>query len=75
MSTKYKVRNNELAHFITFSVVKWIDALTRAEYKEIILESLQYCCTQWEERQLLGLLCGGLREFLAAVAHLDDEKS
>jgi REP element-mobilizing transposase RayT len=43
MSTKYKVRNNELAHFITFSVVNWIDALTRVEYKEIILESLQYC--------------------------------
>ena len=43
MSTKYKVRNNELAHFVTFSVVNWIDALTRVEYKEIILESLQYC--------------------------------
>jgi putative transposase len=43
MSTKYKVRNNELAHFVTFSVVNWIDALTRPDYKEIILESLQYC--------------------------------
>jgi putative transposase len=43
MSTKYKVRNNELPHFVTFSVVNWIDALTRQEYKEIIIESLQYC--------------------------------
>jgi REP element-mobilizing transposase RayT len=43
MSTKYKVGDNELAHFVTFSVVNWIDALTRTTYKEIIIESLQYC--------------------------------
>lgn len=43
MSTKYKVGDNELAHFITFSVVNWIDTLTRPVYKEIIIDSLQYC--------------------------------
>jgi putative transposase len=43
MSTKYKFGDNEIAHFITFSVVNWIDALTRNEYKDIIVASLQYC--------------------------------
>ena len=43
MSVKYKVGDDQLPHFITFSVVEWIDALTRSEYKEIIVESLQHC--------------------------------
>ena len=43
MSVKYKTGDDELPHFITFSVVEWIDALTRNEYKDIILESLEYC--------------------------------
>jgi putative transposase len=43
MSTKYKFGDNEIAHFITFSVINWIDALTRNEYKDIVVESLQYC--------------------------------
>ncbi len=43
MSTKYKTGDNEIAHFITFSVVNWIDALTRNEYKDIIINSLKHC--------------------------------
>jgi putative transposase len=43
MSTKYKTGDNEIAHFISFAVVNWIDALTRNEYKNIIVESLKYC--------------------------------
>ncbi len=43
MSVKYRVGDNELPHFITFSIVEWIDALTRNEYKNIIVESLKYC--------------------------------
>lgn len=46
MSTKYKFGENEIAHFVTFSVVIWIDALTRNEYKEIIVESLKYCISE-----------------------------
>jgi putative transposase len=43
MSDKYKTGDKQIAHFITFSVVEWIDALTRNEYKDIITESLAYC--------------------------------
>lgn len=44
MSRKYKPGHDGMAHFVTFSVVNWIDALTRIEYRDIIVESLQYCC-------------------------------
>ena len=43
MSVKYKTGDNQIAHFLTWSVVEWIDALTRNEYKDIIVKSLQYC--------------------------------
>lgn len=43
MSGKYKVGDNALPHFITFSVVGWIDVFSRAYYKEIFVESLKYC--------------------------------
>jgi len=39
----YKIRNQEACHFITFAVVEWLDALTRPEYKNIIVDSLTYC--------------------------------
>ena len=45
MSVKYKTGDDQLPHFITFGVVEWIDALTRREYKDIIIESLKYCIT------------------------------
>ena len=43
MSSKYKIRNHQALHFITFAVVRWIDALSRPGYKDIIIESLEYC--------------------------------
>ena len=43
MSGKYRIGEDGILHFITFSVVYWIDALTRTEYKDIFLESLRYC--------------------------------
>jgi putative transposase len=46
MSEKYKIGDDELPHFITFSVVNWIDALTRNEYKDIIVQSLQHCIAE-----------------------------
>ena len=43
MSTKYKFRNPKGVYFISFAVQNWIDALTRSEYKNIIVDSLKYC--------------------------------
>jgi putative transposase len=46
MSSKYKVGDDAIPHFVTFTVVGWIDVFSRAQYKEIVVESLQYCIDQ-----------------------------
>ncbi|MBN8651370.1 MAG: transposase [Cytophagales bacterium] len=43
MSRKYKFGDNDKLYFISFSVVGWIDLFIRKEYKEIMLDSWQYC--------------------------------
>ena len=43
MSSKYKVGEDAIAHFVTFSVVGWIDVFSRECYKEIFVKSLSYC--------------------------------
>lgn len=43
MSTRYKFRDTHAAYFITFTVVNWIDVFTRNEYREIIIDSTNYC--------------------------------
>jgi len=43
MSTKYKFRDQQQLHFVTFAVVNWIDLFIRNEYKDILLDSWRYC--------------------------------
>jgi len=43
MSSKYKVRYNVVPHFITSTVVGWVDALSRPEYKDIMVDSFKFC--------------------------------
>ncbi|MDQ1088347.1 hypothetical protein [Siphonobacter sp. SORGH_AS_1065] len=42
MSRKYKFHDSTELYFITFTTIYWIDALTRNEYRDIIIESLRY---------------------------------
>ncbi len=46
MSTKYKFHKQEGLYFISFAVVGWIDLFIRNEYKQILLDSWQYCQKQ-----------------------------
>jgi REP element-mobilizing transposase RayT len=39
----YKIRNQSAVHFITFSVVEWVDVFTRRCYCDIVVDSLRYC--------------------------------
>jgi len=39
----YKIRNQAGIHFITFSVVEWVDTFTRHIYADIVVDSLKYC--------------------------------
>lgn len=43
MSEKYKIRDSEKLHFISFATLYWIDIFTRSEYKCIVLDSLRHC--------------------------------
>ena len=46
MSEKYKVGESAIPHFITFSVVGWIDVFSREQYKTLFINSLKYCQEQ-----------------------------
>ncbi len=43
MSSKYKIGEDAIPHFVTFTVVGWIDVFSREMYKEKMLESLNFC--------------------------------
>ncbi len=39
----YKIRDQTKPHYVTFTVVDWIDVFTRKIYKDIIVENINYC--------------------------------
>jgi len=39
----YTIKNQAGLHFLTFTVVGWVDVFTRQSYRDIILDSLRYC--------------------------------
>ena len=43
MSRKYKIHDQTDAHFLSYAVVGWVDALSRPAYKDIVVESLAHC--------------------------------
>ncbi|TRX65965.1 transposase [Carboxylicivirga sp. M1479] len=43
MSRNYKFHNHEGTYFVSFAVVEWLDVFTRNEYKDLLIESLDFC--------------------------------
>lgn len=43
MKEGYIIRNQDKAHFITATVVDWIDFFSRQVYRDCVVESLNYC--------------------------------
>ena len=43
MSRKYKFIDKEGIYFVSFAVVGWIDIFTRKEYKNIVIDSMEFC--------------------------------
>src|SRR5215510_10896977 len=39
----YKIRNQGAIHFVTFTVVEWVDVFTRKVYRDMVLESIKHC--------------------------------
>lgn len=42
-SRKYKFYNDKGIYLVSFATVNWIDVFTRPLYKEILVESINYC--------------------------------
>ena len=42
-TTSYKIGDQNGLYYLTFSTVEWLDVFTRKRYKDIVVESLQYC--------------------------------
>jgi hypothetical protein len=40
----YKIRNQGAPHFLTFTIMGWIDIFSRKRYSDIVIDSFQYCC-------------------------------
>src|ERR1051325_3534667 len=43
MSRRYKFRDQDKLYFVSFATVNWIDVFTRLLYKNIVVESLNFC--------------------------------
>lgn len=39
----YKIQDQQGYHFLTLTIVQWIDLFTRRDYRDIIVDSLNYC--------------------------------
>lgn len=39
----YVIKDQNAAHFLTFTVCGWIDLFTRQAYKDILIESFKFC--------------------------------
>lgn len=73
----YKIRNQALPHFLTFTVVEWVDVFTRQIYRDIILDSIRHCQSKkglvmnaWcIMSNHLHLVAGAKNQDLSAVIH------
>lgn len=43
MSTNYRITDELQPHFLTLTLVEWVDLFNREKYKEIVIGSLEYC--------------------------------
>lgn len=43
MNEGYVIRDQSLPHFITITVVDWIDVFSRKNYRDTAIECLEYC--------------------------------
>jgi REP element-mobilizing transposase RayT len=43
MSQGYQIYDQNKLYYLTFQIVQWIDVFTRNEYKQIIVNSFDYC--------------------------------
>jgi putative transposase len=43
MAEAYRISDQHAPYFITLTIIDWVDIFTRKEYKDIVVDSLNYC--------------------------------
>ncbi|MCP9762702.1 REP-associated tyrosine transposase [Lacihabitans soyangensis] len=43
MEGGYAIRNQEAMHFLTLTIVDWVDVFSRKIYRDIVIDSLKFC--------------------------------
>lgn len=71
MAEGYKIRNQNGLHFLTFTIVGWVDVFTRDIYKQIIADSFEFCI---KEKGLILNAYVIMSNHIHIVARTDSEK-
>jgi REP element-mobilizing transposase RayT len=73
MGWAYQIKDQQAPHFLTFQVINWVDVFTRNRYKDIIVESLNYC-VQHKGLKIYGwvIMSNHLHLIVAHDTHLSD---
>ncbi len=43
MADAFRIKDQQSTFFITLTLIDWVDTFTRKVYKDIIIDSLNYC--------------------------------
>jgi REP element-mobilizing transposase RayT len=46
MKSGFYIKNQDLPHFVTMTVTDWADIFSRKIYRDILIDSLKYCCRE-----------------------------
>jgi REP element-mobilizing transposase RayT len=46
MSRKYKFRDQTANYFVSFATIDWVDVFIRRQYKDLMVDSLNYCVVE-----------------------------
>lgn len=68
-SNQYFIRNQDALHYLTITVVDWVDVFTRKEHNLKIIDSLRYCQKQKGLRIFGWCLMSNHMHLLAAASN------
>ncbi len=40
---RYKITDQNAIYFLTFTVIDWVDVFTKKDYKQELVDSMNYC--------------------------------
>ncbi len=67
---RYRIADQNAIYFITSTVSNWVDIFTRVHYREIIVDSLNYCI---QHKQLTLYSWVIMSNHIHLVCHVDGQ--